>query len=585
MTREHRQASRSEGIPGWLVGRTWFGPAVLGALFVIVLGGMLWIIQARSLSADRSDLLAGAGTACESIHQRLSASRDYLRTLADDMARGALTKALFHQRLTRYMADHPELVSVMYVDREGLARWATPLQGDPKVIGLPLACPQSKKGFRQAARTGRYVYSATHISLQGEPAFDVNVPIGRDADFGGSLVGVYSCERILRHVLHREIIQKHQVSLVDRHGNVILPLPAASPIDRRLATAAPVDPPGHGLSLRLVRYGSGFWGPGTGLLTVLYVGLVVGMSWGMWSLKRQIARRREAEKSLRQARDQLAQRVRERTAELEQANGQLQQEMIERQRAEERARQRQAELAHVARVSTLGEMAAGLAHELNQPLGAIASYAEGGIRLIEAGRESPEVMHTAMTEVWSQAQRAGKIIHRLRAFVAEGELQRKPADLRVLAEEVVDLVAMDIRQEQIALRVDVAEDLPKVLVEPVQIQQVLLNLLRNAIEALQRNESDRRELTVTASAGVDGFCRVTVADTGPGCPPEERARICDAFYTTKDQGIGMGLSISRSIAEAHGGRLWIEPNRLRGLVVHFTVPVGQGAEDGSDSPS
>lgn len=585
MTGEHRQADGSGRALGRFVGRTWFGPAVLGALFVIVLGGMLWVIQARSLSADRSDLLASAGTARESIHQRLDASRDYLRTLAGDMARGMLTEALFHRRLTRYMSDHPELVSVLYVDSEGLARWATPLQGDPKVIGLPLACPQSQEGFRQAKRTGRCVYSATHISLQGEPAFDVNVPVGVGADFAGTLVGVYSCERILRHVLHREIIQKHQVSLVDRHGNVILPLPAAGPIDRRLATVVPVEPPGHGLSLRLVPYGSGFWDPGTVLLTLLYVGLVVGMSWGMWSLKRQIARRRQAEGSLRQARDQLARRVRERTAELEQANQQLHQEMVERQRAEQRAHHRQEELAHVARVSTLGEMAADLAHELNQPLGAIASYAEGGIRLIESGRDDPEAIHTAMTEVWSQAQRAGKIIHRLRAFVAKGEPQRRPAGLRELTGEVVDLVMMDIRQEQIALRLDVPDDLPKVLVDAVQIQQVLLNLIRNAVEALRRNESDERELTVTASAGSDGFCQVTVGDTGPGCPPEEIARICDAFYTTKDKGIGMGLSISRSIVEAHEGSLWVEPNRPRGLVVHFTVPVVQAAEDGSGNES
>ena len=559
------------------IGGAWFGPGVLAGLFVVVLGGLLWVNQAKSLAVNRADLAACAGTAKEIIHQRLDAGRDYLLMLADDMARDAVTEEVFRERLARYMADHAELVSVVYVDAGGIARWAAPAPVGPKTIGLPLACPQSKQGHIAAARTGRCVYSAAHISLQGEPAFDLNVPIRRDDGFGGTLVGVYSCQRILR-LLHREIIQKHKVSLVDRDGNVILPLPSAAHVDERLTAVAAVDPPGQGLSLRLDRYGKAFWGLGTSLLTLLYVGLVVGMSWGMWSLKRQIARRTRAEASLRETRDQLAQRVRERTADLERANRMLQQEMVERQRAEEGARQRQEELAHVARVSTMGEMAAGLAHELNQPLGAIASFAEGGIRLIESGQDRPEALHAALTEVSGQADRAGRIIHRLRSFVAKGEPQKAPCALRRLAEEVTDLVAMDIRQEQIDFRLDVPETLPTILADGIQVQQVLLNLIRNAVEALQQVGPEGRTLTVSAGVDGDGFVRVAVADTGRGCDAGELARICEAFYTTKQGGIGMGLSISRSIVQAHGGRLWAGPNRPRGLVVSFTIPTAAAAE-------
>jgi len=560
------------------MGWAWFGPAFLGGLFVVVLGGLLWVIQAGSLANGRSELTASAGTAQESVTQRLEASCNYLLMLAEDMARGALPEELFQSRLNQYMSAHPELVRVLYVDEGGVARWAAPAEAAPAGVGSPLACPESRQGYRDARSTGLCVYSAKHISLEGEPAFDVNVPIRRDEQFLGTFVGVYSCERVLRRVLHREIIQNHQVSLIDRHGNVVLPLPAVAPVERRLTLAVPLDPPGHGLRLRLARYGSGIWGAGTALLALLCVSLAVGMSWGMWSLKRQVARRTETERSLRKVRDELAERVRDRTADLELANTQLQQEMAERQRAEEKARQRQEELAHVARVSTMGEMAAGLAHELNQPLGAIASFAEGGVRLIESGQGRPEVLHGALTEVASQALRAGRIIHRLRDFVAKGEPQRTLAHLRELAEEVIDLMAMDIRQEQVDYRLDVPEDLPQVLVDRIQIQQVLLNLIRNAIEAMQLHEPENRRLTVSASAGADGFVEVAVRDTGPGCAPELIGRICEAFYTTKERGIGMGLPISRTIIRAHGGRLWVEPSQPHGLAVHFTVPVVGGAE-------
>ncbi|HAU36841.1 MAG TPA: hypothetical protein DCX07_03900 [Phycisphaerales bacterium] len=567
----------------WLAGRTWFGPAVLGALLVAVLGGMLLGMQAKSLQAERADLAASAGTARECIHQRLDASRDYLRTLAQDMGRGTLDEEAFQKRLALYLVDHPELVSVVYVDASGTARWTAPSQGDPKVVGLPLACPQSQQGHREAIRTGQCVYSPPHVGLQGEPAFDINVPILRLGEPVGGLVGVYSCERVLRHVLHRDILQKHQVSLVDERGNVIVPLPAVAPLDARLATVVEVNPPGKGLLLRLGRYGHGFWGAGTILLTLLYAALVVAMIGGMWSLKRQILCRRRAEQSLREARDSLALRVRERTSELERANEQLHAEMAERRRAEERARQRQEELARVSRVSTLGEMAAGLAHELNQPLGAIASFAEGAMRLLESHADAPEQIHSAMTEVRAQALRAGNIVHRLRDFVSKGKPRRRCVELCRLVEEVVDLAGPDLRQERIALELDLPRDLPPVLADPVQIQQVLLNLLRNSLEAIRRGSDDRR-IALAARAGEDSLCRVSVADTGPGCPPGEIDRLCTALYTTKPEGIGMGLSISRTIVEAHHGRLWIEPNLPAGLVVHFTLPLAQGACDDEPPP-
>jgi len=233
------------GTMGRFIAKAWFGPALLAALFVVLLGGLLWLIRSRMLTADRADLAGNAATAQESIHQRLNASRDYLIMLAEDMARGAVTAELLQRRLPKYMADHPELVSVVYVAADGIAQWSAPPDWGSNVLGSPLACPQSKRGHLQALRTGGPVYSRTHISLQGHPAFDVNVPVRSGEEVRGTLLGVYSCERTLRHMLHREILQQYRISLVDGEGNVIALLPTAAPLDKRLAALQVHAPNGY----------------------------------------------------------------------------------------------------------------------------------------------------------------------------------------------------------------------------------------------------------------------------------------------------------------------------------------------------
>jgi len=569
---QDRQPDTPTAAPGWSVRLAWSAPAALAVLFIVVLGGLLWVMHDRALESDRADLVNSAGAARESVKLRLGGTSAYLRMLGQDLAPGAGNDEQVGKRLVQYMADHPELVSVLYVDADGIVRWAVPQDDEQKRLGLPLADPDSRDGFTAARQVRRAVYSGPHTSMRGQPAFSVIVPVLRRDEPLGAFVGVYSCERLLRHVLQREIIHNHHVSLLARDGRVIVALPTASQVDERLVRTVGLDPPGCGISLRLGRYGAGFWGVGLTLLAVLCVSLVVGMAWGMWSLNRHVARRARAEESLRRMRDELAQRVRQRTSDLEAANARLQDEMAERQRAEQQARLRLEELAHVGRVSTMGEMAAGLAHELNQPLGAISTFAEGAVRLIESGSAESDDLHAAMTEVSEQARRAGRIIHRLRAFVANGAPQKQGCDMRQLVAEVVDLVIMDIRHDQIAFRMDLADDLPPVHADRIQIQQVLLNLMRNAIEALGGSPIGQRRLEVGASAAVGGMLEVAVSDTGPPCAPEQIARFFDAFFTTKDSGIGMGLSISRSIIEAHGGHLWAVPNRDRGLTFRFTLP-------------
>ena len=219
---------------GWSVRAAWLVPGALATMFLAILGGLLWLMQDRALQRDRADLTGSVHTAQESIHKRLGASCDYLTMLAEDLARDPASAGLCRKRLSQYMADHPELVSVTYVDAGETARWTVPDEAASETVGLPPACPQSRLGYQSARRTGEPAYSRPHTSLQGEPAFDVNVPVVRGEEFGGTFAGVFSCERVLRHILQREILQEHQACLIDPSGRVIAGLPAASQVDERL---------------------------------------------------------------------------------------------------------------------------------------------------------------------------------------------------------------------------------------------------------------------------------------------------------------------------------------------------------------
>jgi two-component system, LuxR family, sensor kinase FixL len=230
----------------------------------------------------------------------------------------------------------------------------------------------------------------------------------------------------------------------------------------------------------------------------------------------------------------------------------------------------QSELLHISRLSTMGEMASALAHELNQPLSAIANYLQGSKRLLQ---NSPDdrapMMVEAMDKAAEQAVRAGRVIQRLRDFVARGETEKRIESIKKLVEEAsaLSLVAAKDQSIRMTLRLDPSIDL--VLVDKVQIQQVLLNLMRNALEAMQTSE--RRELIVSTSPAEDGMVVVDVADTGCGIPPDVASRLFQPFVTTKRQGMGVGLSISRTIIESHGGKITAEPNQGGGTIFRFTL--------------
>jgi len=245
-------------------------------------------------------------------------------------------------------------------------------------------------------------------------------------------------------------------------------------------------------------------------------------------------------------------------------------DLTERQKTEARLQELQSELVHISRLTAMGEMASTLAHELNQPLSAIANYLKGSRRLLEGSADQrSNTMRDAMDKAAEQALRAGQIIRRLRDFVARGESERRVESMKKLVEEASALALVGAKDQGVRVRFMFDPAVELVLADKVQIQQVLLNLLRNAIEAMET--SDKRELTVSSAAAEDDMVTISVADTGSGIASEMTSQLFQPFVTTKRHGMGVGLSISRTIVEAHGGRIWADSNPGGGTTFRFTL--------------
>jgi C4-dicarboxylate-specific signal transduction histidine kinase len=242
---------------------------------------------------------------------------------------------------------------------------------------------------------------------------------------------------------------------------------------------------------------------------------------------------------------------------------------IERTRSEERARHQLAQLAHVSRLATMGEMASGLAHELNQPLCAIVNFTEACAELVNSRQADSGVK--ALADVTKQAARAGDVIRRLREFVRRREPEREVVDLNSIVREVMALTNNDARRHEIHVRLKLGDRSLTVRADPIQIQQVLVNLVRNAFDAMCGTPARKRVLTIRTIRQKEEV-EVLVSDTGSGVPETLREKLFESFFSTKDDGMGMGLSISRSILEAHNGRIWATPNGAHGTTFRFTLP-------------
>jgi two-component system sensor kinase FixL len=257
-------------------------------------------------------------------------------------------------------------------------------------------------------------------------------------------------------------------------------------------------------------------------------------------------------------------------------------DLTERQETQAKLQELQSELVHVSRLSAMGEMASSLAHELNQPLAAISNYLKGCRRLFQDSRDPrTATILDALDKASDQAIRAGQIIRRLREFAARGETEKRIERAGKLIEEASALALVGAREQGVMVRLSVDPAVDSVIVDRVQIQQVLVNLFRNALEAMYA--SNKRELTISVTPAPDAMVEIAVSDTGHGLLSNIAPKLFEPFVTSKEHGMGVGLSISRTIVEAHGGHMWAESNVDGGAIFRFTIPAAEDEDDESGS--
>jgi C4-dicarboxylate-specific signal transduction histidine kinase len=250
-------------------------------------------------------------------------------------------------------------------------------------------------------------------------------------------------------------------------------------------------------------------------------------------------------------------------------------DITDRKLAEEALQQAQADLARLNRAMLLEEMAASIAHEVNQPIAAVITNASAGLRWLDARQPDPEEVRQALGRIVRDGTRAGEVIGRIRALVSKLPPRRDRLDINEVIREAVALTQSEMQRNAVALQSRLADDLPLVLADRVQLQQVMINLIVNAVEAMAGAGGVDRELTIVSDTNDANEVLFEVQDTGPGLDPAQLDRLFQSFYTTKPHGIGMGLAISRSIAEAHGGRLSAAANQPRGAIFRLTLPIGE----------
>jgi C4-dicarboxylate-specific signal transduction histidine kinase len=290
-----------------------------------------------------------------------------------------------------------------------------------------------------------------------------------------------------------------------------------------------------------------------------------------------IAWRRDTEEAIRRARDELEIRVEERTIELKKANEELLHLMTEQKRAEEALQAARSDLARITRITTVGELTTSIAHEVNQPLAAVVANADACVAWLRLEHPNLDEARAAADRAVEGATRASGVIKRIRSLIHKAPPERIPVSLNQVIHETAELVAGQAARNQVALSTDLGPTLPDVLGDRIQLQQVILNLMINGIEATAAVTGRPRQLFVRSAIDPSGQVNVAIEDTGIGISEESMKRLFEPFFTTRRLGIGMGLAISRSIIESHGGRLWAESRADHGSVFQFILPPADGA--------
>lgn len=269
-----------------------------GALFAIT-GALLWFVYGSSLDTSRKEFFNDIRVAESNVRLSLDGNRDYLLLLAQELAKDAINETIFQEKVSPYVADHPELINITWAGSDYVIRTVAPIKGNQQIVGLTLSLPEPKRAADQARKTARPVYTRPFHAIQGKASFEIWVPVFRGREFVGLLAGVYSCNRLLAQTVPEEVLQKNHFVMLDDAGAVIAGLPAREAVDTNLSTSVKLAPPGNGVALVVKRYGPGIWARGMVLLGVLAMVLSLGTGYAIWLLTRELLGRRQALDSLR----------------------------------------------------------------------------------------------------------------------------------------------------------------------------------------------------------------------------------------------------------------------------------------------
>lgn len=767
----------------------WTAPYVAIALLVITASAIVWSLQQREAEALRGMVVRDVQWAEKTIRLHKQSAETFLLQLANDLATGALEGEAFDQRVTRHIAVHGQLVEVAWVGEDGRVRWAAPVSTASLRLSDLLESEQMTP-FRRAEDLGVISYGVPRTTSSGSTIVQVHVPARAGEIFVGTIVGVFSAERMVAELVPDWFAERYQISLVDARGQSVAVNSGSLPLDERIAFEVPLDLPGAGLVLRAVAFKVADAAP-YAIFLIVIAGLSLIILWSFWLLREHMARRRATEDALREesafrkameesvitglraidlsgriiyvnpafcrlvgfeeqellgamppfpywpedAQDDCrrelqmspagrattsgfemsiqrrsgerldvrfylsplidvrghqtgwmasvaditepkrvraaleasqkrfeavldgldaavfvadahddtilyanrvfktmhgydvvgrtiagvsapqpdsdeykadASRLDPATLPRELFDGELQHrlsgrwyhlrehasrwvdgrvvrmgiatDITDRRAAEEMARTQEERLQHTARLITMGEMASTLAHELNQPLAAIANYCMGCVTRLEADNYRREELLAAMTKASMQAERAAKIIGRVRDFVRKSEPRRAAINVADTLEDAIGFAEIDARRSGGRIELQIAPDLPPAFADRIMIEQVVINLVRNALEASAGMPAGRRVVAVRARALSGDAVEIAIADRGPGIALAEREQLFMPFHTTKPEGMGMGLNICRSIVEFHDGHLEVADNPGGGTVFSFVLPTGAARE-------
>lgn len=641
-----------------------FMPVVAMALVVVLLGVFMVLLSRSEREEENLTLIKDVLWVEQTLHFQLNSDVEKVQGLAESLGRmeeepGGALPALRH-----VVATNPAVEQLMWLDSEGSVVLAVPPGPEGRVIDDAFGPSPRMDAVMMARSLGRSTYSSPYRQLGGGWAFDTVVPVFDGAGVAGVLVAVFSLDAFLSHHVPWWIAGRYQVEVVDPMGTVLAAKSRMTVPEPRRSHSIPFDPPGGGLTLVATIHRTPSNAVRNALLVAIF-GLTALALFSLWTVRRHIGRRVQAEQALRDEHafrkameDSLTVGMRARDLEgrviyvnpafcrmvgwnageligqgpimpywppedmdkvktafdlvmagqapadgfeirfmrrngerfdalvyeapLIDADGRQRGwmasilDVTERKREAELARHQQERLQQTARLITMGEMASTLAHELNQPLAAIASYSTGCLNRLRSDASSRDEVIVALEKLAQQARRAGQIIRRVHDFVRKREPNVAPCDIIEVMEDSVALVSPDARKHGVQIEVEAPGGTPPVRADRILIQQVILNLMRNGMEAMAHTPRDRRLLHLSVAVQ-NGGVLVRVRDAGSGIGPEVEKTLFSPFFTTKTEGMGMGLNICRSIVEHHRGRLWHEAPEEGGTVFVFTLPAAEEA--------